>query len=174
VDPGSITFLTVPVADYNHSVPGLGSTLLWDEAQATALFDKIRADQPLVDPAAPRVDVPPEQVSIAVLNASGTPGLASRANDDLVRLGFVQAAEPGNAKKTGATTTVIRYDPRWDTSVKTIAAALPGATLEEAPGIGGTMRILVGSDYSGATAVKVRQAGAAGERVRSADEDICG
>ena len=59
VDPKSVTFLTVPVADYNYRVDALGSTLLWDEVQAEALFAKIRADEPLVDPAAPKVTVLP-------------------------------------------------------------------------------------------------------------------
>jgi LCP family protein required for cell wall assembly len=173
VDPKSITFLTVPVADYNYRVDALGSTLLWDDAQADALFAKIRADEPLVDPAAPKVSVSPEAITVQVLNAAGVPGLATTAQDDLVGMGFVAAGDPGNAKQADATTTVIKYDPEWDVSVKTLAAALPYATLQESPGLGSTMKVLIGSDYDGVTAVKVEQSGAAGERVRSADEDIC-
>ncbi|WP_240965778.1 LCP family glycopolymer transferase [Streptomyces zingiberis] len=40
-------FVTVPVADPDHRVPGIGSTVLWDAAAAEQIFAAMREDRPL-------------------------------------------------------------------------------------------------------------------------------
>ncbi|WP_374112924.1 LCP family protein [Streptomyces sp. WAC 00631] len=43
----SSEFVSVPVADPDHRVPGIGSTVLWDRPKAEALFEALREDRPL-------------------------------------------------------------------------------------------------------------------------------
>ncbi|MCX5212598.1 LCP family protein [Kitasatospora sp. NBC_00240] len=171
---GNTDFATVPLGVVDHPVPGWGSTVLWDQAGAKALFDAVRAGRPLVAaPAAPPpaaaapapvgaapvatpATVPataPEQVHVQVLNGAGTAGLGARVDADLRRAGFATTGAPANAPGgEAAARTVVRYDPRWDESARTLAAALPGAELVAVPGLGGTLQVVAGSDYQGPAA----------------------
>ncbi|OKJ17478.1 hypothetical protein AMK19_04490 [Kitasatospora sp. CB01950] len=153
-------FATVPLSSVDHPVPGWGSTVLWDEKGAKALFDAVRAGRSLTGPApaasspapAPAAGtVPPDQVRVQVLNGAGVQGLGNRVDEDLRKAGFATTGTPSNAPGNGpaATRTVIRYDPRWDESVKVLAAALPDAELVRVPHQGQTFQVVVGSDYRG-------------------------
>ncbi|MHA6760397.1 LCP family protein [Streptacidiphilus sp. PAMC 29251] len=160
--PSSASFATVPLSDLNHVVPGWGSTVLWDQPRAAALFNALRQDQPLTAPAgagasagapaAGPVSVPPGHVRVQVLNGAGVAGLGTRADAQLRAAGFGTTGAAQNAPGADtAARTVIRYDPRWDESVRTLAAALPGAQLVPVTGLGGTMQVVLGKDF---TAVK--------------------
>ncbi|MDQ0308671.1 LCP family protein required for cell wall assembly [Kitasatospora herbaricolor] len=169
---GNTDFATVPLGVLDHQVPGWGSTVLWDQAGAKALFDAVRAGRPLVaapaappsaaaapapagaaPPAAPAPAVPPEQVHVQVLNGAGVAGLGARVDADLRRAGFATTGAPANASAgETAARTVVRHDPRWDESARTLAAALPGAELVAVPGLGGTLQVVAGSDYQGVAA----------------------
>ncbi|MDT0270729.1 LCP family protein [Streptomyces sp. DSM 44915] len=46
----SVEFASVPVADRERQLPGLGSTVIWDEAAADRLFAAFREDRPLPRP----------------------------------------------------------------------------------------------------------------------------
>lgn len=157
-------FATVPLSSVDHPVPGWGSTVLWDEQGAQELFDAVRAGKPLTGPApaaaAPSAQapaagtVPPDQIRVQVLNGAGVQGLGNRMDEDLRRAGFATTGTPSNAPGNGpaAARTVIRYDPRWDESVKTLAAALPDAELVKVPNLGPTFQVVAGGDYQGAAA----------------------
>jgi LCP family protein required for cell wall assembly len=47
--PSDARFASVPLADVARSVPGLGSTVAWDQEAAGRLFDAMREDRPLPD-----------------------------------------------------------------------------------------------------------------------------
>lgn len=47
----------------------------------------------------------------------------------------------------GLKRTLVTYDPRWDQSAKSLAAALPGAELRAVRGQGSTMRVTAGADF---------------------------
>jgi LCP family protein required for cell wall assembly len=163
LDPSHVTFATVPISnpDYRPG-SGLGSTVQWDQTAAAQLFTAIRDDKPVGTApgtaggvAKVVATVPPNQVRVRVLNGSGTQGLGSKAATDLGKAGFAVVGSARNSSTTGATQTVIRYDPRWSRSVKTLQAALPGARLQPVAGLGGTFQVVVGSSYSGVTPVTV-------------------
>ncbi|WP_441245817.1 LCP family protein [Kitasatospora sp. McL0602] len=169
-------FTTVPLSDVDYQVAGWGSTVRWDEAGAKALFDALRAGRGLSAPAAPAAPaaapesseasagagsgagagaaVPAGQIRVQVLNGAGVVGLGARVDGDLRRAGFATTGAPSNAGGGNAPRTVIRYDPRWDESVKTLATALPNAQLAQVPGLGPTMQVVAGSDYLGVTVGK--------------------
>jgi LCP family protein required for cell wall assembly len=155
ISPKDIRFLTVPIKNAALQTPD-GEALLWDSAKAHELFQTLDADKPLVkNQKGSAVAVAPSDISVQVLNGSTVSGLAGEVSNDLQNAGYHIAASPGNADSTDTTTTVIRYDPRWDTSVKTLQAAFPDATIEKVNGLGSTFQIVVGTDYVKPVAVKV-------------------
>jgi len=171
--PRDLRFLTVPIANANYTTE-VGSSVLWNKRQAQEVFAALEADQPLVkQPKGTAVEVAPEDISVQVLNGSAVEGLATEASDDLESAGYVIGSSPTNAEATDITTTVIRYDPQWNTSVKTLQAAFPDATLEKAPGIGSTFQILVGTEYAPPEAVRLVKPDTKLNSHTAAD-DICG
>lgn len=158
----SSEYASVPLSNLDYSVRGVGSTVKWDADRAGRLWAAIRADQPIA--AVPRtgaghgdgkdgrnttpakVDVPPTAVSVRVENGSGVNGLGAAAQRALHATGFVSSGLPTTADRHSART-VIRYDPRWDRSARTLAAALPGARLVKAYGQGAVMDVTLGRDY---------------------------
>ncbi|MGH3327308.1 MAG: LCP family protein [Streptomycetales bacterium] len=48
-----VSFVTMPVRDLDHRVPGVGSTVRWDDDAAGALFEAVREDRALGGSAAP-------------------------------------------------------------------------------------------------------------------------
>lgn len=168
LSPSSIRFATVPVSDIDYRpTPSIGSTVRWDEPKAAALFQAIRDDRPVsqspsasakASPGATPADaptVPPSSISVKVLNGAGVRGLGARAATDLEKVGFVLAGPAGNASRLGTTQTEVRYDPRWNQSLKTVLAALPGARAVAVPGQGKVFTITVGTSYIAAKQVTV-------------------
>ncbi|MEV6313992.1 LCP family protein [Streptomyces sp. NPDC051776] len=149
-EPSSSEFVSVPVADPNHPVPGLGATVKWDTEKAGKIFRALRADRPLAARAAHRrapalVDVAPERIQVRVDNGTGREGLGHRVTRALRATGFVTSGAPRDAGSTRRT--VVTYDPGWDRSARTVAAALPGARLRAEYGNGPVMKVTVGEDF---------------------------
>jgi LytR cell envelope-related transcriptional attenuator len=109
---------------------------------------------------------------VQVLNGSSVEGLATQASEDLDQAGYTIAAPAGNDDRDDVSATVIRYDPEWNTSVKTLEAAFPDATLEEVAGLGSTFQIVVGTEYTEPQAVRVAKTdNDLGSR--TAADDVC-
>lgn len=181
--PASSEFVSVPIGDMSFPVKGIGSTVKWDAAKAQKLFQALREDRPLTPakPAssdkAPRdvvVDVAPRTVRVQVYNGTRTDGLGRKVDDALRGTGFDTTRTPMTAPGKDRARTVVEYDPRWDRSAKTLAAALPGAELKPVAGRGGTLRVTVGADYKGVRAVRAEEPGRAGPfEAVTGDEVVC-
>ncbi|KAB2359459.1 LCP family protein [Actinomadura montaniterrae] len=168
----SLTFANVPLANpgYNAQLwnsPTPQSTVQWDQAKANDLFGRIRHDEPLSETKkAPKPSaspsktpsdgptVPPDDISVRVLNAIGTPGLATRAGSQLTKDGFHVTVVPGVARR-GLQRTQIQYGPGREDSAKTLAAAIPDAKLKEVSSLGSRVQVMVGADWDGVKKVKV-------------------
>ncbi|MGW1997881.1 LCP family protein [Embleya sp. NPDC001921] len=166
-----VTYAQVPLKSMDHQVPDWGSTVLWDDAKAAGLFQAIRDDKDLIAPPEKKPDTPgattapapspvsvevaPGDISVLVYNGAPTTGLGPRVHEDLKNAGFAMAGAPRVSTSTDGVRTIIRYDPRWNRSVKTVQAALPGATLESVTGLGRTIEVVAGSSYQGTTPVRV-------------------
>lgn len=177
--PASSEFTSVPIGDVAYPVPNVGSTVKWDEEKADALFQALREDRPLAvhKPRKERpttVDVPPNQIRVHVDNGTDTRGLGDRAERALRGAGFVSAGLPGNAPRP-AERTVIAYDPQWNRSVRSLAAALPGARLRSVPGQGPVMRVTLGPDYKGVHKVRadIQTPGSGDFSAVTGDEEVC-
>ena len=180
VSGGDVRFVTVPITDPSFRPGGVGAVALWDEPAAEEMFGALRRDSapPSKERAAGAVTVPPDEIRVRVFNGAGTSGLGARASADLAERGFDVTVPAQNWRRSGIERTVIRYDARYTESVKTIAAALPGAALEKVAGLGSTQQIVVGSAYDGVRAVRAsppaggRSPATGGER--TAADDPCG
>ena len=140
--PSAEQFVSVPVTPGARRVPGVGTTVSWDAPRAARLFAAIRADRPLPaarpahHPAAAQVPVDPALVRVLVTG----PGPAARHVAAALRAAGFRATTGPAAERTPPRT-VIDYDPRWDRSVRSLAAALPAATRHPLPRLGGTLRV---------------------------------
>ena len=175
-----VRFLTVPVANPSYRPGGVGAVALWDDRAAKDLFASLREDRPpAAAPARKRpsaVTVAPRDVRVQVFNGTTVAGLGSKASTQLASRGFAVAAPARNWTSSDVAQTVIRYDARYTESVKTLAAAVPGARLEGVTGLGRTLQVVVGSSYAGTHAVRPSSASATpGARpvARTAADKVC-
>ncbi|SED73172.1 cell envelope-related function transcriptional attenuator common domain-containing protein [Streptomyces sp. 3213] len=157
--PSSSEFTTVPIGQMGYVVKGIGSTLKWDEPKAAKLFEALRDDKPLTVHRAPRasavkVDVAPQQIQVQVENGTATAGLGKRVDAALAATGFRTTHQPVSAADHAVRRTVIAYDPRWDRSAKSLAAALPGSELRAVQGQGPLLKVIAGSDFKQVTRVR--------------------
>ncbi|MFI8403504.1 LCP family protein [Streptomyces sp. NPDC085463] len=179
--PASSEFVSVPVGDMSFPVKGIGSTVKWDAAKAQQLFQALREDRPIAarkeatSAKAPKdvvVDVAPDTVRVQVYNGTRTDGLGRKVDDALRGTGFATTRTPRTAEGAERERTVVEYDPRWDRSAKSLAAALPGAELKAVAGRGGTLRVVVGADYKGVRAVRAEEPEKPFEAV-TGDQVVC-
>ncbi|MEU1055836.1 LCP family protein [Streptomyces sp. NPDC005876] len=178
--PSSSEFTTVPIGTMGYAVKDVGSTLKWDPVAARRLFTALREDRPLaVDgprrpaPAA-RVPVDPREIRVQVENGTRTPGLGRRVDRALAAAGFRTTGTPVDTAAPAARRTVIAYDPRWDRSAKSLAAALPGSELRAVRGQGATLKVVVGTGFRGVRAVRPEEPGREPGSVVRGDEVVCG
>ncbi len=182
---GGVAFTTLPYTTLEGEADGQRYLIFIDRPKAEALFSSLRRDRPPGEPAATPspgtsgapLTVAPRAVRVSVLNAAGTAGLGRRVADDLAGEGFVVVGAPGN-RGTGAADTVVRYAPSRAEAARTLAAAVPGATLELDASLGATLELVVGTSYAGVVPVTVAGApsatpspGAAAPPVTAASTD---
>jgi LCP family protein required for cell wall assembly len=142
-----IQFVTVP----NEAYAPDPNRVQW-KASARQIWTALREDRgvgqprPSVTPspsaAGPALTVPPDQATVHVVNASGTPGLARQAAAALAVQGFAGVT---TANGPAATTPVlVEYSGDHAEAAATVAAAFPGAIVEKATGLGSTVRVTLG------------------------------
>ncbi|WP_435843720.1 LCP family glycopolymer transferase [Streptomyces fructofermentans] len=175
--PSSSEFTTVPIGRMGYAVKGIGSTLKWDERRAGRLFDTLREDRPLaahrVRAKAVRVDVPPQQIRVQVENGTATAGLGRRVDSGLAATGFRTTRAPVNAADRTVRRTVVRYDPRWDRSAKSLAAALPGSELRAEKGRGPLMKVTAGADFRSVRKVRAENPAPGEFGAVTGDQVVC-
>ncbi|MER6788607.1 LCP family protein [Streptomyces sp. NPDC000658] len=151
--PASSEFATVPIGRMGYLVKGIGSTLKWDPVKSARLFASLRDDEPLAATARAvgsrvvRVPVAPQQIRVQVENGTRTPGLGRRVDAALAAAGFRATRQPVAAAGPATRRTIVAYDPRWDRSAASLAAALPGSELRAVPGLGPTLKVIAGADF---------------------------
>ncbi|MDT0437862.1 LCP family protein [Streptomyces sp. NPDC005840] len=176
--PSSSEFTTVPIGEMSYVVKGIGSTLKWDAAKADRLFRALREDKPLTVRKPPderaQVDVAPQEIRVQVENGTATEGLGRRVDAALAATGFRTTGAPTGAADRSATRTVVSYDPRWDRSAKSVAAALPGSELREVKGLGPTLRVTAGSDFRQVRGVRAQEPYQGEFEAATGDRVVCG
>ena len=161
----------LPVAQVGHVPAGTEeSYVLLDGAGTRSLFDSVidgsrlpegfvteeeSVPQPGEEPAGEPAPLPdpstavlaPAEVSLDVLNGTGTSGLAGTVAAELAAQGFV-VGPPGNAEGT-VSQSIVRHGPGMVAQARTVAAAVPGSVLQASDAIGDTVQLVVGPGYSG-------------------------
>jgi LCP family protein required for cell wall assembly len=129
-------FATVPITDFDHRVPGWGSTLVWDHRRAAKLFKAINQDRPLTDRAAYRlpgpgrpVAWPPSKIQVRVHPAAGSGRAATALEKGLRGEGFTVLARPVDVLAAPPQHTRIRFAPHWERQARALSVALPGAVM---------------------------------------------
>ncbi|MCX5333608.1 MULTISPECIES: LCP family protein [unclassified Streptomyces] len=149
--PSSSEFTTVPIGQMGYAVKGVGSTLKWDPKKSGRLFQALRDDRPLAvhkpKSKAVRVGVAPQQIRVQVENGTATAGLGKRVDSQLAATGFRTTRQPVTSANRTVKRTVVAYDPRWDRSAKSLAAALPGSELRAVTGQGPVLKVIAGADF---------------------------
>jgi LCP family protein required for cell wall assembly len=175
--PSSSEFTTVPIGQMGYVVKDIGSTLKWDTSKADRLFASLREDEPLAvhrpRSRAVLVDIAPQQIRVQVENGTGTVGMGRRVDSALAATGFRTTRRPVDAAGAPAKPTVVAYDPRWDRSAKSLAAALPGSELRAVPGQGPTLKVIAGVDFRGVRTVRAKVPGQGEVGVVRGDEVGC-
>ncbi|MFJ4832167.1 LCP family protein [Streptomyces sp. NPDC088747] len=176
--PSSSEFTTVPIGVMGYAVKGVGSTLKWDPAKSAKLFKALREDRPLsvrkprADKAL-RVDVAPQQIRVQVENGTATEGLGKRVDSALAATGFRTTRQPVGAAVRTVKRTVVSYDPRWDRSAKSLAAALPGAELRAVEGRGPLLKVTAGADFKEVRKVRADDPYQGESGVTTGDQVVC-
>lgn len=177
--PASSEFTTVPIGQMAFPVKGIGSTLKWDPVRAEQLFRSLREDKPLTverrptqAPSVP-VDVAPQQIRVQVENGTGTAGLGKRVDAALAATGFATTGRPVTSPEREVRRTVVVYDPRWDRSARSVAAALPGSELRAVPDQGPVLRVIAGADFHEVHKVKAPPPAQARPGAVRGDEVLC-
>ncbi|MDQ1712362.1 MAG: hypothetical protein QOE45_1812 [Frankiaceae bacterium] len=160
LDPAKIVFITAPTQSKGVRINNK-AVVLPDEPAYAALFGSIRADDAIKTgvtpaPSQPPSDliVKPSRIRLRVLNGTTTTGLARRAATDLAGVGF-QIRGTASADSTAYPSTIIRYGPAKSDSARTVAAAIPGSSLQLDQSLGSTIEVVIGQSYSGARQVTV-------------------
>ncbi|MGW0391848.1 LCP family protein [Streptomyces sp. NPDC003042] len=142
--PGDTEFATVPIRLFDHRVPGVGSTLVWDEARSAALWNALRADRPITGDR--RIQPVPQTPA-----GTNPAGIEVRVDDTTVaaalrRNGFVVTdTSPSAPLVRPEGPPVIRYAPGREADAATLAAALPGSRLQAVPDHGKSFDVTVGA-----------------------------
>lgn len=175
--PASSEFTTVPLGKTDHTVEGVGATVKWDPEKSENIFQALREDEPLSARssrgAARRVPVAPQQIRVQVENGTRIEGLGRRVDAALAATGFNTTNVPVNATARSVERTVVAYDPRWDRSAKSLAAALPGSELRAVNGQGATLKVIAGSDFEKVRKVRAEDPGRSEFGVVRGDEVGC-
>ncbi|GHI83258.1 LCP family protein [Streptomyces xanthophaeus] len=142
--PERTEFATVPIRLFDHRVPGVGSTLVWDEARSAALWDALRADRPLTgDTRIQPVPETPVGTNPARIRVRVDEPAAAAA---LLRNGFLVTDTSQSAPAVRPDgPPVIRYAAGLEADAATLAAALPGARLQAVPGQDNSFDVAVGT-----------------------------
>ncbi|MFC5815412.1 LCP family protein [Nonomuraea harbinensis] len=138
----NVQFADVPLEDVDFRTSTGESAVLWDKQKARELFRAIEADQDLIKPtpkaspsakaSAGPASVPPQEISVKVLNGTLITGLGARTRTALVAYGFRVPEDAGNTARKDHKKTVVRYGPGQEAAARTVAAAIPGSDLRKA------------------------------------------
>ncbi|MEN3356269.1 MAG: hypothetical protein V7637_251 [Mycobacteriales bacterium] len=143
---GNIDFKTVPNKGPSN-VDGK-SVVLLDTDKLPAFFQSVIGGSSGGGKASSATKtVPRGQVAVQVFNGSGRKGLAGQTATQLRSAGFTVAGT-GNADRNNYQQTVIRYGSASLAQANTLAAAIPGAQLQEQGSVNG-VQLVLGADFAG-------------------------
>lgn len=173
IPPKDITFMTTPWIP-NPEDP---NTVVWQTDKTDKIWSAIRNDKDWPPPPEKPTEVDgkpldkqPSEIYVRVLNGSKVEGAAASAAEELKKQGY-NVISVDNADSSDYLSTIVRYDPAYDDSARTVTASVPGARRVLQPGLGSTIEVVVGDDWPGVSKVVVKKPPVPG--IRTASDNIC-
>lgn len=117
---------------------------LGDDGRATSATDPQACPTPSVTSA------PVAEVTVTVLNATETRGLAATVSAEMQARGFT-VTEIGNDEADVADTAQVRYGPESALQARTVAVQFPGAVLVDDGRAGTDVELSIGTAFTGMT-----------------------
>jgi len=146
VDPAAVQMQTLPVTG---GYVGSQQVLFLQQAPADQIFRQLRTFiKPTGTTTVPKI--PPNQISVQVLNGSGVKGVAGSTKAALVAAGFTDGGPIGDADRSDYPQTEVRYVPGALGKAQVVAAYLDGAgQLVALPSATGTaaVTVVIGRDF---------------------------
>ena len=176
--PSSSEFTTVPIGQMGYAVKGIGSTLKWDEQKADRALPAPCATtsrSPRTKPRskALRVDVAPQQIRVQVENGTATPRASAARRQRARRHRLPHDPGARQRPRPHAPAHDRPYDPRWDRSAKSLAAALPGSELRAVKGRGPLLKVIAGADFKQVQQVRAEDPTQGEFGVVTGDQVVC-
>ncbi len=153
VDLGDINFVTVP----NGPHPSDPNRISWTEPDASELFASVAADENIGDDDSEDEEsedegsgssVPPEEVSVEVVNATDIQGLADEVSEGLTSEGF-QVTGTGNPEGDVPDQTTVYYGAGNEDQAEAVADKAANATTEEHPSLTDEVQLVLSNDWDG-------------------------
>ncbi len=175
LDPGKVTFETIPQRGLEYTDTNLGQVInfgngpelipngqtksvgnvqILDQAGFEAMIAKLKDQKPAATPKASasakpktvKLTVPPSQVQVTVQNGTGRTGLAGQVAQALAQEQFhTGAPQTANSKPP---TSEVHYAPGNVDSARTVAAAIPGAVLKQDSSVTNGVVLVLGANYT--------------------------
>jgi LCP family protein required for cell wall assembly len=171
--PNDVTFVTMPWTPNSD-----GATVTLNKDKAQPIFEAIKNDTAWPPKGssgekAVLLKTPPENIRVNVLNGTTTPNLGKKVAKQLKKQGYI-VQDISNADTTDYTQTTVEYSPDYDMSAKTLAASTGAQVLDSKKKLGGTLNLIVGSDFTAVVPVEISDiASDYTAQVNSGDENFC-
>ncbi|MFM9444207.1 LCP family protein [Streptomyces acidiscabies] len=149
VDLHNTKFVTVPwrYEGARVAIVEPDASALWSALKEDRTIDGQNAGGRKKTTAAPApAPVSGAGIDVAVYNGTTVSGLAAKGAAKLTAAGFTVTGTATAASQAHATT-VVQYGPGLEKSAQTVAAAFPGARLEQIQGT--ALNVVLGDDYAG-------------------------
>lgn len=142
---GQIEFRTIPIQSLSMDTPD-GSAVQVDPAEVQAFIQGLSKTGAPPAGAPPTKDPANAQITVQVMNTTGTTGLAAKVMGTLTSLGFTEGGT-GNDQPRDAT--VVRHAPGEEAKAKRVSDALANKPpIEADPAMSpGKVTVLLGADY---------------------------
>ncbi len=124
-------------AETKNTDPSTSTTAVAEAAVPSLTMLTEHVDEVTTDPA---------EVTVQVRNPTGVPGLADSATSALENYGFY-ALSPDNNTDPVETTTV-KFSAGSEQAAATVAASFKGARLQRVDGLGDTVQVIIGPDFT--------------------------
>ncbi|HEX4017088.1 MAG TPA: LCP family protein [Frankiaceae bacterium] len=189
LDPGKVTFETIPQRGLEYTDTNLGQVInfgngpelipngqtksvgnvqVLDQAGFETMIAKLKDEKPPATPKASatakpktvKLTVPPAKVLVTVENGTGRTGLAGQVTQLLAQGGF-RTGSAANSGTNRQVTTEVHYSPGNEDAARTAAAAVPGAVLKADPSVSDGVVLLLGANYTSVAPVDMSGAVAA-------------
>jgi LCP family protein required for cell wall assembly len=165
---GKVQFITVPWGAYAPDP----NRVAWRQPDANNLFAAIRSDNRIQAPTpAKKVNLPPSQIKVRVLNGTGTTGLAQRVGDELTARGYSVAGI--GTSPTKPSQTQLRYGTGADQQAAALAQVAPAAKPAPDQSVtAGVVDLVLGADWAGLKGTRPAAIPKTADAVNAAD-DVC-